>query len=64
MNQPGKARILASLCALDNRLISSFQQIADLIPGCLLTTMFIPFPVPQIEIPKSNSPAATEFARG
>ena len=64
MNHPGKVRILASLCALDKRLISSFQHKAALIPGCLFTTMFIPLPVPHMDIPNSYSPAEIAFASG
>ncbi len=64
INLAGNEQIFASLCNLARRLISSFQHNALLIPWCLFTVMFIPLPVPQIEIPRSKSPPETAFARG
>ena len=55
INLAGRAKILALLCVTPNTASSLFQHRADLIPLCLFTLIFIPFPLPQITIPFSAS---------
>ena len=56
--------ILASLCSLVACALKVSEHKAALIPGTLFAAIPIPIPVPHINIPKSNSLAATAAATG
>ena len=57
-------KILASLCCLVAWALNVSEHNAALIPGTLFAAIPIPIPVPQINIPKSNSLFATASATG
>tara|TARA_Y100001934_G_C12383141_1_gene793783 strand:+ start:1486 stop:1725 length:240 start_codon:yes stop_codon:yes gene_type:complete len=51
INLAGKQSILELLCVTANVAISTFQQIAALMPLCLFAAIATPFALPQISIP-------------
>ena len=61
-NRPGRARMFVSLCRRLSSAISGVKQSPARMPRNLLAVMLMPMPLPQIRIPRSNSPAATRPA--